>query len=214
LYAVAGVVMLGCIKLLLHFTLAYNFAAQQDERQPPAELIRCLVLYGQRMLIVASLSIEWPATISYPLRALAWVWSSSSPETLSADCILLQQNASCQLADSYVPLALKHVVFYLCMPLAMLLVLLVLEILLHTKCCLHSRRPITARKLLPRLGSTTVVVLFFFLPSLLRTVFGLFACIPLDQPAAWPYEANAVGSSGCMTQAACALVHDGIGIWP
>jgi hypothetical protein len=39
-----------------------------------------------------------------------------------------------------------------------------------------------------------MVVLFFFMPSLLRTVFGLFACIPLDQPATWPYAANAFGS--------------------
>jgi hypothetical protein len=39
-----------------------------------------------------------------------------------------------------------------------------------------------------------MVVLFFFLPSLQRTVFGLFACVPLDQPATWPYQAAAVGS--------------------
>uniref|UniRef100_A0A383V8L5 Right handed beta helix domain-containing protein n=1 Tax=Tetradesmus obliquus TaxID=3088 RepID=A0A383V8L5_TETOB len=153
--------------------------AEQQERTPPAELIRCLVLYGQRMLIVASLSIDWPATIAYPLRVLAWVWSSSSPETLSADCVLP--------ASSSFPRAAQRVVFYLSMPAAMLLALLLLEMLLH------ARRPGTAHKLLPRLGSSAMVVLFF-LPSLLRTLFGLFACIPLDQPAAWPYEATAVGS--------------------
>jgi hypothetical protein len=190
LYAVAGVVMLGLIELLLHFTLAYNFAAQQDETQPPAELLRCLVLYGQRMLIVASLSIDWPASIAYPIHALAWVWSSSSPETLSADCILP--------AGSSMPLSVQRVVFYLCMPIAMLLVLLVLETLLHTRCC-YIRRRVTAMggtpsRLLPRLGSTAMVVLFFFMPSLLRTLFGLFACIPLDQPTAWPYVSSAIGS--------------------
>jgi hypothetical protein len=192
LYAVAGIVLLGCIKLLLHFTLADTLAAQQGEQQPPAELIRCLVLYGQRMLIVASLSIDWPASIAYPLRVVAWVWSSSSPETLSADCILP--------ADSSVPLAVQRVLFYLCMPIAMLLVLLVFELLLHFNLGQCSRRRIiaastgTSQKLLPRLGSSAMVVLFFFLPSLHRTLFGLFACIPLDQPAAWPYETNAVGS--------------------
>jgi hypothetical protein len=190
LYAVAGVVMLGLIKLLLHFTLAWNFAAQQDDIQPPAELLRCLVLYGQRMLIVASLSIDWPASIAYPLRALAWVWSSSSPETLSADCILP--------AGSSVPLSALRVVFYLCMPIAMLLILVGLEAFLHTtgvlSCCCRSKCSSSAHKLLPRLGSTAMVVLFFFLPSLLRTLFGLFACIPLDQPAMWPYVASAVGS--------------------
>lgn len=64
--------------------------------------------------------------------------------------------------------------FYLSMPVAMLLVLLLVETLLQTKCCLHSRRPGTARKLLPRLSSSTMVVLFFFLPSMLRTLFGIF----------------------------------------
>jgi hypothetical protein len=186
LYVVSAVVLLACIKLLLHFTLADTLAAQQGETQPPAELIRCLVLYGQRLLIVASLSIEWLASIAYPLRALAWVWSSSSPETLSADCILP--------ADSSVPLAVQRVVFYLAMPIAMLLLLLLLESVLAARCLVFRRRPGTAQKLLPRLGSSAIVVLFFFMPSLLRTLFGLFACIPLDQPAASPYIANAVGS--------------------
>jgi hypothetical protein len=186
LYAVSAVVLRACIKLLLHFTLADTLAAQQGETQPPAELIRCLVLYGQRLLIVASLSIEWPASIAYPLRALAWVWSSSSPETLSADCILP--------AASSVPLAVQRVVFYLAMPMAMLLVLLLLELLLATRCLMFNRRSGTAKKLLPRLGSSTMVVLFFFMPSLLRTVFGLFTCIPLDEPSTFPYVVNAVGS--------------------
>jgi hypothetical protein len=187
LYAVSAVVLLACIKLLLHFTLADTSTAQQDGTRMPAELMRCLVLYGQRMLIVASLSIDWPATIAYPLRALAWMWSSSSPETLSVDCVLLD--------SSIVPLSVQRILFYLSMPITMLLVLLVLETFLH-RCCYRKRR-VTAMgsttQRLPRLGSTTMVVMFFFMPSLLRTLFGLFACIPLDQPSTWPYISNAVG---------------------
>jgi hypothetical protein len=191
LYAVSGVVMLACIKLMLHFTLADNATAQLSETEPPAELIRCLVLYGQRLLIIASLSIDWPASIAYPLRALALVWSSSSPETLSADCILP--------AGSSVPLSVQLVVFYLAMPIAMLLLHLLIEVMLATcssRChgVVLSRTPSTAHKLGLRLGSSTMIVLFFFLPSLQRTLFGLFACIPLDQPVAWPYQATAVGS--------------------
>jgi hypothetical protein len=142
LYVVSAVVMLAFIKLLLHFTLADNSAAQQGETQPPAELLRCLVLYGQCLLVVASLSIEWPASIAYPLRALAWVWSSSSPETLSADCILP--------AYSSVPMAVQLLVFYLAMPIAMLLLHLVIEAMLATRCRVLSRTPGTAHKLLPR----------------------------------------------------------------
>jgi hypothetical protein len=172
---------------MLHFTLADNFAAQQDETQPPAELIRCLVLYGQRMLIVASLNLEWPATMYYPLRVLALVWSASSPETLSVDCILP--------TASSLPLSVQRVIFYISMPIAMLIVLLVIEILLLQTCKgKRVRRPGTAVTLVHRLSSTAMIVLFFFLPSLQRTMFGLFACIALDRDAPPPQMANAVGT--------------------
>ncbi|KAF6259507.1 hypothetical protein COO60DRAFT_1460131 [Scenedesmus sp. NREL 46B-D3] len=187
LYVVSGIVLLGCIKLLLHLTLADNFAAQHGETQPPAELMRCLVLYSQRMLIVASLGLDWPATMEYPLRVLAWVWATSSPETLSVDCILP--------VDSRLPLAVQRVLFYLGIPVVMLVALLIIEMLSLKRCCVRRRRrPRTAIRLVHRLGSTAMAVLFFFLPSLQRTVFGLFACIPLDQPASPPYVAIAVGS--------------------
>jgi hypothetical protein len=120
------------------------------------------VLHGQRVLNVGSLSIDdWPASIVYPLRAIAWVWSTSSPETLSADCILPAGN---------VPLSVQRLVFYLTMPIAMLLVLLVMEVVLPTGCSVLSRKMGIAHKLLPRLGSSAIVVLVFFLPSLLRTI--------------------------------------------
>jgi hypothetical protein len=186
LYAASTVVLLACIKLMLYFTLADNLATQPGDPEPPAELLRCLVLYGQRLLVVASLSIDWPAPLAYPLRALAWVWSSSSPETLSADCILP--------AGSSVPLSVQLVVSYLTMPVAMLLMHLLTEVILATGRLVLSKSPGTAHMLLPRLGSSTMVVVFFFLPSLQRTLFGLFACIPLDQPVTWPYQAAAVGS--------------------
>jgi hypothetical protein len=88
----------------------------------------------------------------------------------------------------------QRVIFYLGMPLAALAVLLVLELLLFYK-RFHSRRvPVSAIKRVHRLGSSAIIVLFFFLPSLHRTVFGLFACTPLDLPASPPHVANAVGS--------------------
>jgi hypothetical protein len=64
-----------------------------------------------------------------------------------------------------------------------------------------------------------MVVLFFFLPSLQRTLFGLFACIPLDQPVTWPYQATAVGSfwvydtsSACFGTGWHRLLAPGLGI--
>jgi hypothetical protein len=187
LYVVSGCILLGCIKLLLYFTLADNSVAQHGDTQPPAELMRSLVLYGQRMLIIASLNIEWHATMAYPLRMLALAWSASSPETLSVDCMLP--------TASSLPLSVQRVIFYISMPVAMLLVLLVLEMLLLKTCKgKMGRRPGAAVSLVHRLSSTAMVVLFFFLPSLQHTVFGLFACIPLDRRAPPPHMVNAVGA--------------------
>jgi hypothetical protein len=44
------------------------------------------------------------------------------------------------------------------------------------------------------LGSSAMVVCFFFMPLILRSTFGWFACIPIDAPVAAPYVAGAVGS--------------------
>jgi hypothetical protein len=81
------------------------------------------------------------------------------------------------------------------MPVAMLLVLLILDMLLLQACNMKRvRRPSTAVALVHRLGSTAMIVSLFFLPSLQRTVFWLFACIPLDRAAHLPHMANAVGT--------------------
>jgi hypothetical protein len=42
--------------------------------------------------------------------------------------------------------------------------------------------------------STAMVVVFFFLPGVLPIVFGMFGCVELDAPAAFPYTVSAVGS--------------------
>jgi hypothetical protein len=146
LYVAGAVVLLAFIKLLYSFTLSDNMTVQQSQeavidghnrpsvavsyhassrikaRGDPATLLRCLVLYSQWMLLVASVNIDWPDSIAYPVRVLAWVWSSANPETLSVNCLLS--------GGGNVPVSAQRVLFYLTMPLVMLLVLLLLELLL------------------------------------------------------------------------------------
>jgi hypothetical protein len=43
-----------------------------------ATLLRCLVLYSQWLLLVASLNIDWPNPIAYSVRVLAWMWSAAN----------------------------------------------------------------------------------------------------------------------------------------
>eukprot|EP00878_Enallax_costatus_P045249 GHUV01054318.1.p1 GENE.GHUV01054318.1~~GHUV01054318.1.p1 ORF type:complete len:208 (-),score=48.37 GHUV01054318.1:23-646(-) len=105
LYVLAAIVMLCLIRLLCYFTLKQSSDLSGADKLPAAQLLRPLVLYSQYMLIVSSMPIEWPASIAYPLKALAWVWSPASPETLSIECVLS--------TSSRLPVSIQKVVFYL-----------------------------------------------------------------------------------------------------
>jgi hypothetical protein len=184
LYVTGALVLLAFIKVLCHFTLAENFQAQQDEtKEPVSILLKCLVLYSQWLLLVASLNIDWPASIAYPFQMLAWFWAPSNPETLSIDCLLSD--------SSSVPIAAQRVLFYVSVPVVLLALLLLIELLLSQ---LKRQRFNTAATLKDRLGSSAMVVVFSFLPGMLRVVFGLFACLPLDKHVEPPYTASAVES--------------------
>jgi hypothetical protein len=184
LYVLGALVLLAFVKLLCHLTLAENFQSQQDEtKEPVSVLLKCLVLYLQWMLLVASLNIDWPASIAYPFQFLAWLWAPSNPETLSIDCLLS--------GKSGVPIAVQRVLFYVSAPVVLLALLLVLELLWSR---LRHKRSNTKATMADRLGSSSMVVVFFFLPGMLRVVFGMFACAPLDTPVAPPHTASAVGS--------------------
>ncbi|KAF6253513.1 hypothetical protein COO60DRAFT_407655 [Scenedesmus sp. NREL 46B-D3] len=184
LYVAGGVVLLAFIKLLCHFTLAENAQPQAGgDKQHVAVLLRCLVLYSQWMLLVASINIDWPPSISYPMQILGWVWAPSNPETVSIDCLLS--------ASVGVPVAVQRVVFYISMPVVMLTVLLLLEATVFRA---TSTPSIAAVSTADQLGSNAMVIVFFFFPGVLRTVFGFFACVPLDRPVDAPHTAAAVGA--------------------
>lgn len=182
--------MLGFVKILMHYTLAENFAttdpaAETAATAPLTELLRCLILYSQRIIIIGSLQIDWPGSVMWPLKVMGWVWATSSPETLSIDCVLP--------ADTGVPVAAQRVVVYLCVPVVMMIILLLIELVMRLDTRLHSKS--TSRATLSdRLGASAMVVAYFFFPAVLRQLFGLFACIPLDQPVEPPRVAKAVGT--------------------
>jgi hypothetical protein len=172
--------------MMCHFTLAENAQVESnmpDINQHRSDLLRCLILYSQWLLLIASIDIDWPDSIAQPMKALGWLWAPSNPETLTIDC-LMSDNVG-------VPVAVQRVVFYITVPLVMLVVLLVLE---ATAFKALRRRSTAAVSMKDRLGSMTIVVVFFFLPGVLRTVFGFFACVPLDKPVDAPYAAAAIGA--------------------
>jgi hypothetical protein len=151
-----------------------------------SDLLRLLVLYMQYALILASVTgVELPALLAYPLQALAWAWFPAVPETLSIECILPHGSSSS------IPVSIQRMLFYLAMPFVMLLLLLAAEASIFK---LFRTKQAAAVRIRDRLGSSAMVVCFFVMPSILRSTFGWFACIPIDVPVAAPYVAGAVGS--------------------
>lgn len=135
------------------------------------------VLVVQWLLMVASVNIEWPDVFVAPLSAVAWLFASSGTST-GLDCLLAAR-------DGPVPVALQKVLLSLLTPTALLVILW----------CIDAGM-IRLRKrnggLLPTMSTesgngahgvfarTLIVLMFFFLPTLLRTAYGMFACVYLD----------------------------------
>jgi hypothetical protein len=153
------------------------------------DLTKPLVVYAQWLFIVMNLNgVPWPATLSTPLQALAWFWSSASANSLGLDCVLPH--------NSTTPVAVRKVLFGLLMPLAILSVLLCCEVLLSL-CCRRSHFQRSQRRHLSmadRSLSLFLCMSFLFLPTWTHAAFSLFTCVPLDAPTSPPYEANAVGA--------------------
>jgi hypothetical protein len=132
------------------------------------------------------LNIEFPSSVTAPLKAVAWFWAPASPQALSIDCLLGGSGAAGAL-----PIAMQRVLVYICIPLAMLLALLLLEVT-FLKFSRKSRA--RGQGMADRLFASGFVAAFFFLPSIARSLFSLFACVPIDEPASSPFVAEAVGS--------------------
>jgi hypothetical protein len=133
--------------------------------------------------------IPWPDTLTWPIKALEWFWSTASSHALSIDCLM-------QHSSSAVPLAVRKTLVDLFVPVLLLLVLLALEAgLAYVRKC--RARYGWQVQVLPtgQVMRVCIVVTFFFLPFLIRTVLGMFACKALDDGPPGPGERlAAVGS--------------------
>lgn len=178
LYVLAGCAMLVLLLLLCRCTVTASKAraAQSASGKPPSvDLLRPLIIYINCLLIISNIGIEWPATLSYALQGLAWVWAVATPHTLSVDCILTP--------GGVLPTAIKKVLFYLCMPLAVLVIALLIQGVLLYSMRRFRTRSTAASSMLHYLAANAMVALMVFLPSLLNTMFTLFACITIDKPS-------------------------------
>lgn len=190
LYILAAVVMLVAVRVLSALSLAESGPQGSANQTRPVDLAKPLVVYAQWLFILFSLSgVPWPPSLSYPLQALAWFWSSASSNSLGLDCVLPHHGR--------IPVAAQKVLLGLFVPVAILLVLLLFELLVMFF-TLRRRASSFARAqrvtTVGRCTSLAVCLAYIFLPTWAHTAFSLFACVPLDDPATFPYAAKAVGS--------------------
>lgn len=195
MYLISSLLLLAFMRVMCWFHSRDNSLKRvntndADAKAEPTHLLRQLVLFSQYLLIVASVQAadSWPPTVGKPLQALAWIWAPTSPQTLAPDCLA---------PSAVVPTAVAKVVFYTAMPLVLLLLLLLVEFVSYW---VRQRRAKSASAFAPnglstvpsgkrkgtlrdRLVAAGMVLVFFFLPTIVRTAFGLFACIQIDQPA-------------------------------
>lgn len=134
--------------------------------------------------MVANINIDWPGVFTAPLSAIAWLFASSSSAT-GLDCLLAGNTTR-------LPLAMQKVLFGLLMPAALLMILLGIDLIRVRMRARPGPRGsgwrlpmVTRHSARPQggiLARTAIVLVFFFLPSLLRTAYGMFACVYLDSP--------------------------------
>ena len=176
------------VRLLSALALADSGPVVPDQARP-VDLCKPLVVYGQYLFIIINInSVPYPATLSQPIQFVGWFWSSASSNSLGLDCVL-PRNAA-------LPVAMQKTLFSLLMPVAMLLVLLLLDALwlLVLRKCATRRRQRQAVSMRDRFLSLSLCISFLFLPTWAHAVFSLFTCVPLDVPVDPPYAADAVGS--------------------
>lgn len=124
LYTLAAVLMLACMKCVCYFSLAQSLqqASGADAKPLPSHCIKALVLFFQYLLLISALDVDWPDSMSVPVQALACLWAPANPGALSLQCVLGQAGAAGLPQVTIVLLCL-------CVPVAMLLVLLLIEVL-------------------------------------------------------------------------------------
>eukprot|EP00878_Enallax_costatus_P003662 GHUV01003876.1.p1 GENE.GHUV01003876.1~~GHUV01003876.1.p1 ORF type:complete len:246 (+),score=71.72 GHUV01003876.1:1795-2532(+) len=60
----------------------------------PSSVLKVLVLYMQYMLVISSLQVEWPGSLSGPFTALAVLWGGASSEALAVECLMPGRQAA------------------------------------------------------------------------------------------------------------------------
>jgi hypothetical protein len=182
LYVLRAVAMVGLVKLLVYFSIAADTTTRPDLLQPVhVELLKLLVIHSQWLYIICNfVAVPWPSTLSFPMQVISGIWSSTSGSSIGLECVLTR--------GAGLPVAVQKVLISLFTPLGILCAVLLIEVLMRYL------RPNKSARVGHAFARLVMCIVFMFMPTWVDTVLSLFACVPLDTPVEWPYQAAAVGS--------------------
>lgn len=182
-YVVAWCALVVLVVILVHTTLHDN--VQQIRSLRPSDLLKVLIRHVQYLILLVSVRLPWSNTLAYLFSVVGWVFSASTAQIVSLDCIL-------QSVHIAVPSAIAKTLISLLTPVTIFVAVLLLRMLVGSvrrrKCCVCT---------LTELVVAFLVVMFFFYPILVQTSLGMFACIKVDNAQAPldPYPQYAIANA-------------------
>ena len=169
-----------------------------DNSVRASDVVKVAILFGQYLVILSSLSVPWPVSMSGLFKAANFIFGAVSGQIASIDCMLRASTVAS------IPLAVLRQLLYLLAPFGLLAGVFVVFTLhwvaLHAWQQAGKRLRKAPNPLLGRVPVMCVVVLLFCYPFLVRVALGFFACVPLDDAQAvddpFPHYAIANATHG------------------
>ena len=197
-YLGACLAVMLALSLLLQ-TVLKDVRTLDSSREPcsvrPSDLCKILIRHVQYLAIISTMAIKCPKALAGLFTAATWVFTPSSSNVVSLDCLFAA-------AGSHnLPVATGRVLLYLLAPVVLFMAVVCLGLLINCRhSCTNQRRKVVkviqqqqqqqdqqvqqlqrhrvpARSLILL---SFMVVLFLFYPVLVRVALGMFACLPLD----------------------------------
>jgi predicted outer membrane repeat protein len=194
LYVSGVVITVLVLSLLVHTTVNDNISGAATLR--PSHFLKIWVRHVQYLVILGSLRIDWPSSLTAFFAAASWLFSvtSSYGGAVSLDCII---------SKGPLPHGTSRLLVALLAPIGVLFCVLVLRVVVRFVLSMVRGRP---NRQAPQFQLHTVkvdvvaaslVVLFFFYPSMVKAPLSVFACYTLDEAGSStdPYSQYAIANA-------------------
>eukprot|EP00877_Chromochloris_zofingiensis_P004670 jgi/Chrzof1/14203/Cz08g29110.t1 len=173
-YIATAMLYLLFIAFTLWVSLPKKSHNQQHDDASAADILKALIMYGQYMVFICKLQINWPVPLDRVFASINNAWSTATGAAVSLDCITGRNSA------------VFKVWVNLLMPLAMYLLLMMFVV----GCGVLQRRSGTTwhQYVKDRWVRALIVTIYFFYPSLVRMALGMFTCKEVCGSRYWVWD--------------------------